>query len=483
MRISFTLLFTITAGLLLTGCSETDVIGSPPDVANTQRTAAASAYDYGVTRQMLDRYLHVAHKSAKVKSVVPVCKDGDTLAYCVNLDDGWKLISGDQRMPPVLAFSDEGVLNLLDVENPAILSIQGLIDRVAAMRVSSETRRDPVWSLIDANRQSSAKSASKVQRRSAYGDGMWIATDSSYVSSNDEIPHIIKTHWDQNYPYNNYIVMRQAPSGSWWRSPTGCVPVACGQIIAHYRAGNNLGATLPSAVHMPTINDNWFSVTEFSTDGWSTIFSSSNTQAMFLAYLGSILGTEYYWDKGSTAGGKESKAFGPYKLSFSKSQSYNFNTVMSNLRSSTPVYAAGEMVDKSGNDDGGHAFIIDGALTNEDKMVINYEWDESHRITEEEYNRCPAWMFTQSASGDTQMQIERDGIKYTYLRMNWGWGQSYNNTYYLAYSYHAEGSDFAGIYDAVERTYEPNWGVTLSTDNTTSVKKIKYLLYGFKTED
>lgn len=480
MRVTLSLLTIIAAGLFLTGCNDADVFEGTPDATIALASADASTTNYGVTRQMLSKYLNLAHKSAKVKSIVPVSKDGDTLAYCVNLDEGWKLISGDQRMPPVLAFSDEGVLNLLDVERPAIQSIQGLIDRVAAMRVSGETRRDPVWSLIDANRQSPAKGASKAKRRSAYGDGMWIATDSSYVSSNDEIPHIIKTNWSQDYPYNSYTVLKQDTAGNWRHCPTGCVPVACGQIIAHYRAGNNLGTTLPSAAHMPTIDDNRFSVTEFSTDGWSTIFSSYNTQAMFLAYLGSILGTRYDWNNGSTVEGKESRAFSPYKLSFSKSDSYNFNTVMTNLKSNTPVYAAGKMINNNGSE-GGHAFIIDGALTNEDRMVINYEWDESHRITEEEYNRCPAWMFMQSASGDTQMQIERDGIKYTYLRMNWGWGQSYNNTYFLAYSYHAEGSDFAGTYDVVERTYEPTWSVTFSKDNTTSVEKIKYLLYGFKT--
>ncbi len=481
MRVTFSLLNLIAAGLLLTGCNEADIFESPPDVASAQTSADASTINYGVTRQMLSKFLNTAHKSARVRSIIPICEGGDTLAYCVNLDKGWKLISGDQRMPPVLAFSDEGVLNLLDVENPAIQSIQGLIDRVAAMRASGETHRDPVWALIDTNRQGLEKGASKAKRRSAYGDGMWIATDSAYVSNTDEIPHIIKTSWNQNSPYNNYTVMRQDSAGSWRHCPAGCIPVACGQIIAHYRASNNLGTTLPSAAHMPTINDNWFGVTGFSTDGWSSIFSSSNTQAMFIAYLGSILGTRYSWNAGSTAEGKESKAFSPYKLSFSKSDNYDFTTVMSNLRSGSPVYVVGKMVDNNGASDGKHAFIIDGARTNEDKMVINYEWDESHRITEEEYNRYPSWMFMQSASGDTEMQIERDGIKYTYLRMNWGWGQSYNNTYYLAYSYHAGGSDFAGAYDAVECTYEPTWGVTLSKNNTTSVEKIRYLLYGFKS--
>ncbi len=248
MRVTFSLLNLIAAGLLLTGCNEADIFESSPDVTSAQTSADASTINYGVTRQMLSKFLNTAHKSARVRSIIPICEGGDTLAYCVNLDKGWKLISGDQRMPPVLAFSDEGVLNLLDVENPAIQSIQGLIDRVAAMRASGETHRDPVWALIDTNRQDLEKGASKAKRR--------------------------------------------------------------------------------------------------------------------------------------------------------------------------------------------------------------------------------------SASGDTEMQIERDGIKYTYRRMNWGWGQSYNNTYY---SYHAGGSDFAGSYDAVECTYEPTWGVSLSKNNTTSVEKIRYLLYGFKS--
>ncbi len=93
---------------MLTGCSDADVFEGTPDATIALASADATTTNYGVTRQMLSKYLNLAHKSAKVKSIVPVCKDGDTLAYCVNLDEGWKLISGDQRMPPVLAFSDEG---------------------------------------------------------------------------------------------------------------------------------------------------------------------------------------------------------------------------------------------------------------------------------------------------------------------------------------------------------------------------------------
>ncbi len=108
MRVTLSLLTIIAAGLLLTGCNEADTFESPPETTSAQASADAFAANYGVTQQMLNRFLNIVHKSAKVKSIVPVCKDGDTLAYCVNLDKGWKLISGDQRMPPVLAFSDEG---------------------------------------------------------------------------------------------------------------------------------------------------------------------------------------------------------------------------------------------------------------------------------------------------------------------------------------------------------------------------------------
>ena len=411
-------MYLIAAGLLLAGCNEADLLETPPNAASIQRVTSASTTDFNVTRQMLDKYLHVTHKSDSMESIVPIVKGSDTLVYCVNYSKGWALISADQRMPPVLAFSDEGVLNLLDAENPAIMSLQGLIDRVATIKASSETHCDPIWSLLDGRIQNNSTNTNKVKRRAAYGSGIWVATDSSYESNRDEISHIIRTNWYQKPTYNQYIVLKPDTSGVWVHCPTGCVPVACGQIIAHYRASNNLGTTIPSAAHQPTITDNQFSVTQFSTDGWSTIFSSYDTQAMFLAYLGSLVGTKYKWNKGSTESNKESKAFDAYKLSFSKRESYDFNIVMSNLRSGIPVYAAGEMIDQDGNDNGGHAFIINGAKINEDKMVMTYEWDATHRVTEEEYNRCPSWMFEPSAKGDTEMQIERDGIKYIYLRMN-----------------------------------------------------------------
>ena len=475
------LMYLIAAGLLLTSCNETDLLETSPIETSVQRVASVSTADYSVTRQMLDKYLHVTHKSDSMESIVPIVKDRDTLAYCVNYSKGWALISADQRMPPVLAFSDEGVLNLLDAENPAIMSLQGLIDRVATIKASSETHCDPIWSLLDGRSQNNSTNTNKVKRRAAYGSGIWVATDSSYESSRDEISHIIRTNWSQRAPYNKYIVFRQTDANTWNQAPTGCMPIACGQIIAHYRANNNLGTTLPLEAHRPEAGNNQFSVTSFSTEGWRTIFSSYDTQAMFLAYLGLIMGTQYTWDSGATDKGQESKAFDEYKLSFSKTESYDFNTVMSNLKSGVPIYAAAYMTDTA-NAPYKHVFIIDGAKINEDKRVMTYEWDATHRVTEEEYNRCPSWMFEPPAKDDTEMQIERDGIKYIYLRMNWGWGPNYNSTYYLAYSYDAGGSDFAGSYDAVETTYEPTWSVRVANDEYTTVQKIKYLLYGFKNK-
>lgn len=51
--------------------------------------------DFKVNEQLLHKFLSI--KKEKAEKITPIINDDDTLAYIIDYEKGWKLISGDQR--------------------------------------------------------------------------------------------------------------------------------------------------------------------------------------------------------------------------------------------------------------------------------------------------------------------------------------------------------------------------------------------------
>ena len=106
-------------------CNDNSFVNEPiqeSDVVMSRSGESSSVGEYTVTPEMVCKYLNVARKGKNINSLNPIVENGDTLAYVAQYDEsqGWDLISGDRRLAPILAFSNEGILDLVDTIAPGI---------------------------------------------------------------------------------------------------------------------------------------------------------------------------------------------------------------------------------------------------------------------------------------------------------------------------------------------------------------------------
>lgn len=469
-----------SALLALAACNDSDVLSMRDDALIMRQVENIScANGNSVSQAMLGRFLKAKGLAGKTKSVVPLVREGDTLAYSVALQKGWMLVSADARVSPMLMFADNGELNMLDTESPTTQNVLGLLDWLQEIRHKDIATQDYTWGFFATPKSQNSSKKSVVKRRSAYGQGMWIPVDTTYVTETEEIPHIIKSDWDQDFPYNTYTPYAKNSKGVWNQTPLGCAPVACGQIVAHYRTKNSKGIIIPMLARIPTYEDPTFEAYNFSESAWSEIYEDeiiNDVRNIFLRYIGSQLGTRYALSGSATKLSNVKKVLNAYKLSVKESEKYDVDIIISDLKCHSPVYISSYIYnDSTGKEeDGGHSYIIDGGRIIDDRLVVNYVWDDEHVITEEEFNRCEQWMFDQGVYGDKEKQVNLSGNTQTYILMNWGYGAKYNNTFYLAKTYSIGGEDFAGSYPSVTTVYEPHWEIKNMGYTAIKVRKMLY---------
>ena len=480
MNRSYTTLALASALLALTACNDADLL-SMSDDASIMRQVENISYANGnsVSQAMPGRFLKAKGLAGKTKSVIPLAREGDTLAYRVALQKGWMLVSADTRVSPMLMFADDGELNMLDTESPTTQNVLGLLDWLQEIRHKDIATQDYTWSFFATPKETNSGKKSVVKRRSAYGQGMWMPVDTTYVTETEDIPHIIKSDWDQNFPYNTYTPYAKNSKGVWKQTPLGCAPVACGQIVAHYRTKNSKGIAIPTYARIPTPENSAFEVENFSESAWNEIYADeiiNDVRNIFLRYMGSQLGTKYALSGSATKSNNAKKVLNAYKLSVKETDKYDLDIIIGDLRNHAPVYISSYIYNDSTKkeEDTGHAYIIDGGRIFDDRLVVNYVWDDGHVITEEEFNRCEQWRFDQGVYGDKEKQVNMSGNTRTYILINWGYGPSYNNTFYLAKTHNMGGEDFAGSYPSVTTVYEPQWRIGNTRYTAIKVRKMLY---------
>ena len=303
--------------------------------------------------------------------------------------------------------------------------------------------------------------------------GMWIPKDTIYDTYTNTYPHVISTSWHQGYPYNQFTPLHYIENQSaWMHTPVGCVPVAVGQVIYHYRKDNHRNISIPIASTAPTqTNPNEFTIIDSSTDGWNYL-TNSYYVAMFLRNLGRQMDTQYAIDGSGTSVSTMWVMKQPYLLDYTTKNKYDYNTLINYLQMRQPIIISGS------SSSGSHRFIIDGYKEEISTLSIRYEWDENHIITEEELNRLPQSVFEQGASGETERIEVITSDKNTYITMNWGWTTG-NSNWYLAHEYSSgyAGSDFAGDFNYPQKdyAYPPYWTVSGHTYNS-----VAYMFYNFR---
>lgn len=167
--------------------------------AHAQSVSQAEARE--AAQQFLNKQQKHLDRCARV-----VCEGNDTLLYIFNADNGFVMIAGDKRMPPVLAFSDRQRYNDEDVIPPVQMWMDQYCRQMAAVK-SVDAPENSAWRQLQS-------------RGEVYRDG-------------SSVSPLMKSHWGQGTFYNYYCP--RDFEGENYRVVTGCVATAMAQLIYYYR--------------------------------------------------------------------------------------------------------------------------------------------------------------------------------------------------------------------------------------------------------
>lgn len=416
--------------------------GNELDLDNLDLLSKSSeSTNFKVSLETLNRYLSLTSKQGKV---IPVVEKNDTLAYYVKHENGWSLISGDKSLSPILCSSVEGDLKTEDnIKN----TLKDVISYVKVIRDKKDKEINKFWGFFE----KSTRQKSVLSKRGE-PKGMWVAVDTIYEFESEGEPHIIKTEWNQRMPWNEYT-----PFVGGSHAPVGCVPLAIGQVLYHYRHNNPAGYSIPTTIEMQHSSSRYDSIPYFSnlsTSGWSNLVkktSEGDTRqtAIFLSYLGHLANTRYNQSGSSTDGYGDLVLLSHFGLNYSYYQGYYFQTIINQLRLGKPVLL-GSLISSYPDENvlGGHLFIVDSYIHQTVKVKIILEWDPEHIITNQDTMDYTQDYFDENEKKDFIYSVYEESYM---LQMNWGANDfSYNNIAYTV--------AYANEPDALI-TYSPYWRV------------------------
>ena len=97
--------------MFVSSCNTTDDFDLTQNQSQLKtKSIATQCDDFKVSEYLLHKYLSI--KKETPTNITPIIIDGDTLAYLLEYVQGWKLISGDQRLSPIISQSDNGTFKL-----------------------------------------------------------------------------------------------------------------------------------------------------------------------------------------------------------------------------------------------------------------------------------------------------------------------------------------------------------------------------------
>ena len=425
--------------------------------------------DYKVDSRLLAKYLRLSGKSMRQHSVIPLVEDGDTLAYCIQYEDGWDIIAGDKRCAPVMIKAETGICNTSDFD------VLGVMEYISELKNSDLVNVNPTWAFISEPEEGSGAIMPRgVGGSECFTIGMWRAVDSVLVDEVTQIPHIIKAFWAQNQPWNMFT-----PYINGEKSSVGCSVVAAGQIIHHYRKNNAMGVEFPTiawpgngtTTYPDEDEPGAMDALRWSTMALSMADENYDQTALMLGYLGQEV-MDVGYGNGSTdisIDGVED-AFDWGKLDYESYNGYDWYRVYNSLLEGSPVCVYTSM--KIEPDTNKHVYIIDRYSVEEISYRVLYRWDPDYIVSEQEYYANDPDLFIESASGEDKV-LELGRIEYTYWGMNWGYAHSsYDGRFYMSRSYGVGGMDEAGIYPPSNQINATFWDTPIG--ETGNIQRIFY---------
>ncbi len=281
-------------------------------------------------------------------------QSGEYYAFNASATDGYVLVSGDDRMPAVIGYSDEGKFDADAIPDN--------------MREWLETYAEQVR---------------YVQTHA----GVRIQSSTDQTSIGNVYPLLGNIKWNQSAPYNNMCPTFNN-NGTTQRTVTGCVATAMAQVMYYHRwpetgtGSNTYTFNLNSDEQQPLTLSADFSQSRYD---WANMLPSytgneTTTQNNAVAKLMSDCGVAMDMGYGASSGAVTRIAMNRMPKHFRYDKSIKFimrdaytldkwlSIINGELSSNRPVIHTGA------SNQGGHAFVVDGCNSN-GYYHVNWGWN------------------------------------------------------------------------------------------------------------
>ena len=298
------------------------------------------------------------HQNFKSQELTLVSNEG---VYVYNIgNQGFVIISNNTVLPPVLAWSDQGIFPDLEEAPDNFVSWIQHYDKMVEYAMANHIAPED-----------------KIQRQ-------WEATAQGIFGTRNAqtVNPLVSTHWNQDCYYNEYC---PATSGGWWwdgpcgHCYAGCVACAMAQVMKYWNYPET-GFGSHSYVHSQYGEQSAnFAATTYHWDQMPNDVWNNNDAVATLLYHCGVSVNMNYSASGSGAYSADVETamrsyFGYCGAKYREKNSYSEEAWISMLKTeldlSHPIYYSGA------NGDSGHAFVCDG-YDNNDLMHFNFGWSGS----------------------------------------------------------------------------------------------------------
>ena len=308
-----------------------------------------------------DRFLHSQSKSLSQCAHVETAGT-DTLFYIFNAENGFVVIGGDWRVPPVLAYSDNQLYNNQDVIPPVRMWLDNYKQQMIAVKSTPVSAADASNANVCAWR--------KLQNREP------VFRTTGYV------PPMLQTRWGQGAQYNYYCPQDFAGEGN--HVVTGCVATAMAQIINYFRWPEHGVGTYS---YIDSTYGEQFADYGNATYDYSAMTIAPNSINLEISKLMYHCGVGVDMVYGPDGSGmynhsaanvlRDHFKYSPEtRYAFRDSVTWNWDSlIVESLERNVPMYYAGWSVPNIN----GHAFICDGYQMMDSNCYFhfNFGWDGS----------------------------------------------------------------------------------------------------------
>lgn len=297
--------------------------------------------------------LHIGKKILRSEITIFQHDSSSVFTYVVNFEpQGWVLLSADDRMPAILAYSDEGAFNVSDVDKLPFYFWFADYSEQIKISLPVESQVHPSWK------------------------GYYTSVGNKTMRA---VEPIIQTKWNQNSPWNMYCpVDSNGPGG---HALAGCVAVATAQcMMVHKHPTKGYGEHSYTHSTYGTQYAN-FGATSYQWDSMHITIPNKHI-ALLLRHVGVAVSMNYSHNFSGAYSSNVPFALKTY-FDYSNStqlvqrSSYSetdwISLLTGELENGRAIYYAGN----ANNGEGGHAFNIDG-VNESGYFHVNWGWSGSY---------------------------------------------------------------------------------------------------------